>query len=81
MKLVIAFPIAVFLDALDYIPVTYLFPGLLQFADVISSIFMFFLIGPLSFVGLVDLVPVLGLAPTFTILVIVRYAVYVGTKK
>ena len=80
-KIIIALPLAIFVDALDYIPLGYLTPGLFQLADIISAFIFYFLIGPLAVVGLVDLVPIVGLLPTFTGLVIARLVIYLGVKK
>ena len=81
IKILIALPLAIFVDILDYIPLGYLTPGLFQIADIISAFIFYFLIGPLAVVGLVDLVPVVGLLPTFTGLVIARLIIYLGFHK
>jgi hypothetical protein len=81
IKIIIAFPLALFVDILDYIPLGYLTPGLFQAADLISAFIFYFLIGPLAVIGLVDLVPIVGLFPTFTALVIGRFVIYWGVHK
>lgn len=81
LKILIAFPLAVFVDILDYIPLGYLTPGLFQLADIISAFIFYVLIGPLAVVGLADLIPIVGLFPTFTALVIARFVMYLGVKK
>jgi len=81
IKILIALPLAIFVDILDYIPLGYLTPGLFQLADIISAFIFYVLIGPLAIVGLVDLVPIVGLLPTFTGLVIARLVIYLGVKK
>ena len=81
MKLIVAFPVAIFLDIIDYIPLTYITPGLLQIADILSVVILFPFIGPISFIGLIDILPLIGLLPTYTILVIIRLFMYLGSKK
>lgn len=70
LNVILALMIAVPMDIMDYIAVLYSIPALLQVSDVLAVVVLFKLLGPIALLGFADLLPVLGLWPTWTTIVI-----------
>jgi hypothetical protein len=74
--------LALVIDVTDYLfLIGYGIPPLLWAIDIVGSGILYFFMGPLAIVGLVDLVPIIGFIPTFSILVLVHFIGMPGSSR